>query len=218
MYKAVGKKYSFERGELHDSNESIEHKSVVEYKVQEALKTLQKQEDELLKKEQELSLRAKEIEPTDDITWRNVKKVIKEQKGINIALRDAHNQASSLQNEIDELEKSISDKNNSIETQKCIIKTKVQENENLKKALVFEQEQTNNLLNIPIQDSKLRSLAINEVKQKAKKYERLQRILNNFLPVLKKVCPSFIRELTDYEIIEPDNTSHIHNLNIYKSR
>lgn len=133
-------------------------------------------------------------------------------------MRNERDKSYSLQNQIDELEKSLYDKDNVIDTQKCVIKTKVQENENLKKALKFEQEQTNNLLNIRIQDSKLRTIAINEIKQKIKKYEQLQRILSTFLPVLKKVCPPFIRELKDYEIVEPDNTSHMNNHNIYEDR
>ena len=50
MYKTVGKEYSFDRGEMHDFNESIKHVEIEQYKLKEATKALVKREVEIQNK------------------------------------------------------------------------------------------------------------------------------------------------------------------------
>ena len=68
MYNAVGKKYGFDHGEKHDFGEAQKHLNVEAFKLKVAEKSLKKQEAEIIRKEQELAERAKDLEPDEHIS------------------------------------------------------------------------------------------------------------------------------------------------------
>ena len=76
-----------------------------------------------------------------------------------------------------------------------------------------EKAFTNKLLNISIEHDKLREIELTRAKQKIIKFERILKILKEFLPVLKRYCPSFIQELMHQDILEHDdlNNSYKHH-------
>lgn len=79
MYKSVGKEYGFDRGETHDFGEATKHLEVEAFKLQEASKSLAKLESAIIEKEQEISERAKILEPEEHISILNLKKVVEQE-------------------------------------------------------------------------------------------------------------------------------------------
>ena len=77
----------------------------------------------------------------------------------------------------------------------------------IKKALSMEKDKTNDILNINVSDERLRQVYLEEAKQKIKLYDRIIRIIKDFLPELIKASPKFIRELLDYKILHKEDLS-----------
>lgn len=80
MYQSVGKVYGFDRGEIHDLDESKKHLNVEAYKLQETSKSLKKLESEIVQKEHELAVRAKNLEPEEHISIFNLRSQMEQQK------------------------------------------------------------------------------------------------------------------------------------------
>lgn len=207
MYQAVGKEYFFDRGEIHDFSTSKKHLSVEEFKLQEKKKALDKKEEIISIKEDELCSRAKEIEPRKNITLLNIKKVVYDQRGINITLENAQNEILLLQQENKVLMQTIEENDNLIQQQTLELKETKQKLNETENILDREKSLTNDLLNISIEHEKLRELELIKAKQKIIKFERIQRILKEFLPLLKRSCPSFFQELMHHDILGDDDVN-----------
>ncbi|SHO51571.1 plasmid recombination protein [Anaerocolumna xylanovorans] len=205
MYNAVGKKYGFDRGEMHDFGEAQKHLEVEEFKLKEAKKSLKKLEPEIIKKEQELAERAKDIEPEEQINLFNIKDVIKQQKAVNYALKIEREKNSLLQKEKESLNQTVKDKDELILAQNQEIQNQQKKLSEIKKELSLEKDKTNDILNIKVSDERLRQVYLDESRQKIKLYDIIVRIIKDFLPELIKASPKFIRELLDYKILHKED-------------
>lgn len=205
MYKTVGKEYGFERGEMHDFGESKKHLEVEAFKLQEATKSLNKLEAEIIQKEQALAERAKDIEPAEHITILNIKKVMEQQNAINYALKLEKEMNSLLQKEKESLNYSLKKKDAVILIQNQEIQNQQEKLSDIKKALLLEKDITNDILNIKISDECLRQVYLDEAKQKIRLFDLAVRVIKDFLPELINKCPGFIHKLWDNKILHKED-------------
>jgi hypothetical protein len=140
MYNSVGKEYGFDRGEMHDFDESKKHLEVEAFKLKEAEKSLKKLESEIIKKEQELAERAKDIEPEEQINLFNVKDVIKQQKAINLALKMEKDKNALLLKEKESLNQTIKGKDELILVKNQEIQIQQENLSEIKKELSLEKD------------------------------------------------------------------------------
>ncbi len=218
MYDAVGKEYGFDRGEMHDFGEAQKHLEVEVFKLKEAEKSLNKLETEIIQKEKELTERARELEPEENISFFNIKKVVEQQKAINNALKMERQNNTLLQKEKENLNQSIIEKDELILTQSQEIQNKQEKIFELKKTLIQEKDRTNDILNIKVSDERLRQVYVDEAKLKIRLYDLVVRIVKDFMPELIKSCPKFIHELLDYKILHKEDLSGEHQNNRHKGR
>ena len=218
MYKAVGKEYGFDRGEMHDFGEAEKHLEVEVFKLKEAEKSLNKLEAEIKMKEQSLVERAKDLEPEEHINLFNVKDVIKQQKAINYALKNEKDKNALLLKEKESLNLRIKDKDELIHVQNHEIQIRQEKLSEIEKELSLEKDKTNDILNVKVSDERLRQVYLNEAKQKIKLYDLVVRIIKDFLPELIKVSPKFIRELLDNKILRKEDLPEERENNRHKGR
>ena len=205
MYDAVGKEYGFDRGEKHDFGEAQKHLEVEAFKLKEAEKSLKKLEEEIIRKELELTERARDIEPEEQINLFNAKKAIKQLNAINLALRMEKDKNVLLQKEKECLNQTIKDKDELILVQNQEIQNQQEKLSEIEKELSFEKDKTNDILNIKVSDERLRQVYLDEAKQKIRLYDLVVRIIKNFLPELIKASPKFIRELLENKILHKED-------------
>lgn len=215
MYQAVGRDYGFDRGDVHDIGTSKKHLAVEEYKLQEAKKLLEKQQTEIEQKEHELMIRAQDIEPKENINIFNIKQVTKEQRGINMTLKLERDRNISLQQEIDVLKKSLQEKDDLIFTGEKVIKQYAKKISELEDLVTQERAFTNRMLSIEISNPQLRELALNDVKSKLKKYDKLEKEIKKILHSLSRTHQQFIQDLVDFDIVSKDDLSS-HKYNPYR--
>lgn len=177
------------------------------FKLKEAEKSLNKLEAEIKMKEQNLAERAKDLDPEEHINLFNVKDVIKQQKAINYALKMEKDKNALLLKEKESLKQTIKDKDALILARNQEIQNQQEKLSEVEKELLLEKDRTNDILNIKVSDERLRQVYLDEAKQKIKLFERMIRIVQVFLPVLKNKCPEFIRELLDYKILQKEDVS-----------
>ncbi len=103
MYDFIGKEYGFDRGEIHDLGEAKKHLSVEAYKQQEASKTLNKLQSQIIRKGQELAEQAKDLEPDKSVNLFNLKKKMEMQNALQYALNQEKDKNTHLQKEKEEL-------------------------------------------------------------------------------------------------------------------
>ncbi len=218
MYNSVAKEYGFDRGEMHDFGEAKKHLEVEAFKLKEAGKSLKKLETEIIKKEQELAERAKDIEPEEQINLFNVKDVIKQQKAINLALKMEKDKNTLLLKEKESLNQTIKGKDELILVKNQEIQNQQEKLSEIKKELSMEKDKTNDILNIKVSDASLRQVYLDEAKQKIKLYDVLVRIIKDFLPELIKASPKFIREVLNHNILHKEDLPGEHENNRHKGR
>ncbi|MBH1940024.1 plasmid recombination protein [Mobilitalea sibirica] len=218
MYDTVGKEYGFDRGEKHDFGEAQKHLDVEAFKLKEAEKSLNKLEADIIKKEQELAERAKDLEPEEHINLFNIIDVKKQQKSVNYALKLEKEKNALLQKEKESLNQALIEKDEVIlaKTQEIIVqREKLSE---LEKELLLEKEITNDILNIQISDESVRRVQLNEAKRKIKLYDLMVRTVTEFLSKLINKCPDFIKELMNRELLHKKDLSIERNMNHHKGR
>lgn len=218
MYDKVGKEYGFDRGQTHDYCEAEKHLEVNAYKLKEAEKSLNKLEAEIKVKEQNLADKAKELEPEEHISIFNIKKVLEQQKAINYILKMEKDKNALLQKEKEDLNQSITEKNKLILAQANEIQYQQEKLFEIEKELSIEKEKNNDILNIKVSDERLRQVYLDEVKKKIKLYDRLVRIIKEFLPELIKVAPKFIHELLEYKVLHKEDLPVQRENNRHKDR
>lgn len=201
MFDEVGKEYGFDRGEKHDFGEGKKHLDVEAFKLKETVKSLKKLEEEINQKEQELLERAKDLEPEEHITILNVKKTIEQQKAVNYALKYEREKNVLLQKEKDELNHLLNEKDDEILAQNQEIQNQQEKLSEIEKELSEEKEITNDILYIKTSNEQIRKQYIDDAKRKIRLFDRMMKLIQQFLPQLKRVCPKFIQELIDYKIL-----------------
>lgn len=135
-------------------------------------------------------MRAKEIEPRDGISLLNFKNVLHKQRGINFALKMEKDRVFLLQQEKKLRSQALTEKDNQIHEQALELQKTQQKLSETETRLSKEKSLTNDLLNIPIEHHELREIELIKAKQKIIKFERIKKILKEFLPLLKLFCPS----------------------------
>lgn len=205
MYDKVGKEYGFDRGEMHNYGEAQKHLEVEAYKLKEAEKSLNRLEEEIRLKEQNLIEQAKDLEPEEHISIFNIKNVVEQQKSINLALKMKKNKTTLLLKEKESLNQIINEKNELILTQNHEIQIKMEKLFEIENDLSLEKDKTNDILNIRVSDERLRQFYLDEAKQKIKLYDLLVRIIKDFLPELIKASPKFIRELSNCKVLHNED-------------
>jgi hypothetical protein len=208
MYNSVGKEYGFDRGETHDFGEATKHLEVESFKLQEASKSLAKLESAIIEKEQEISERAKVLEPEEHITILNVKKVAGQQKVIHYALKQEKDKNTLLQKEKEELILELKERDNVILNQTMEYQKQQQKLSEIEKQLSAEVERSNDLLNIKISNEELRNEMINQTKTKIRLFDLLIRMIMKYLPELTNKCPSLIRDLVNHGILSDKDLSN----------
>lgn len=173
---------------------------------------------EIIKKEQELAERAKDIEPEEQINLFNVKAVIKQQKAINLALKMEKDKNALLLEEKESLNQTIKDKGELILVKNQEIQNQQEKLSEIKKELSLEKDKTNDILNIKVSDERLRQVYLDEAKQKIRLYDLVVRSIKDFLPELIKASPKFIRELLDNKILHKEDIPGEHENNRHKGR
>ncbi|BCJ95838.1 hypothetical protein acsn021_34070 [Anaerocolumna cellulosilytica] len=216
MYNAVGKEYGFDRGEMHNYGEAEKHLEVEAFKIKEAKKSLNNLKEEMRIREQRLMEQAKELEPEEHISVFNINNVVEQQKAINFALKMDKDKNALLQKEKESLNQTIKDKDELILAQNHEIQNRDEKLFEIKKELSLEKEKTNDILNIEVSDESLRQIYLDEAKQKVKLYDRMVRIIKDFLPELIKASPKFIRELLDNKILHKEDLPGRHENNRHK--
>lgn len=218
MYNSVGKDYGFDRGETHDFGEATKHLEVEAFKLQEASKSLAKLESTIIEKEQEISERAKVLEPEEHITILNVKKVVEQQKVIHCALKQEKDKNTLLLKEKEEHISSLKEKNDVIINQAKEIKKQQQKLSETEKQLSEEIERSNDFLNIKISNVELRNEMINQTKNKIRLFDLLIQTIMKYLPELTNKCPSFIRDLLNHGILSDRDVLNEHKQNRKRDR
>lgn len=211
MYNTVGKEYGFERGEIQDFGEAKKHLKVEEFKLQESIKYLQKVEQEILLKEEELKEKAKFFEPEENISIRNVRKVISEQKTLHYALKQEKEKNILIEKEKNQLESELKSKDNIIFNQQNEIENQKKLLSETKKELLYERELNDSILNIKISDERLRIEMLNKAKVKLKLFDLLIQTISQYLPILKVHCKDFIDELNRIGIVSNKRNKDSHN-------
>lgn len=206
------------QGEMHDFGEAEKHLEVEAFKLKEAEKSLNKLEAEIKLKEQSLVERAKVLEPEEHISIFNIKDVVEQQKTINLALKMEKDKNALLLKEKESLNQTIKDKDELILVKNQEIQNQQEKVSEIKKELSLEKDKTNDILNIKIQDERLRQVYLNEAKQKIRLYDLAVRIIKDFLPELIKVSPKFIRELLDNKILHKEDLPGERENNRHKGR
>jgi hypothetical protein len=201
MYHNVGKKYGFDRGEMHDFGEAKKHMEVEEYKLQEAEKSLKKLETDIATKEEELLGRAKTLEPEEQITVLNVKKVLKEEKAIHYALRQEKEKNVLLQREKNELLSSLKVKDYIILNQSNEIQKQQKKLSETEIRLSEEIENTNDILNIKVSREGLRTEMMEQAKKKIRLYDIVMQKIREHFPELYFRCRKFINDLINIGIL-----------------
>lgn len=197
MFKSVGEKYKFERGEIHELGKSQKHLDVETFKKQEKLKSLDKQEAIIKQKEKELKKRAESIEPKTNISFLNIKSVIQEQIGINFALEKANEDILILKQENAALAKKVNETKSKCQTLHIALLEK--ENE-----LEEEISLTNEFLNIKTENKSLRHHYVKLMLSHLQKYKKLAKLVNDSISVLKSLCPEFYKEVLDEKLLEDE--------------
>lgn len=218
IYNSVGKEYGFDRGETHDFGEATKHLEVAAFKLQEASKSIAKLESDILEKEQELSERAKFLEPEEHITILNAKKVVGQQKVVHYALKQEKEKNALLQKEKEELISSLKEKDDIILNQTNEYKMQQQKLSEIENQLSVEVERSNDLLNLKISNEELRNEMINQAKKKIRLFDLLIRTITKYLPELTNKCPSFIRDLVNHGILSDREVSNLQKQNARHDR
>lgn len=218
MYDSVRKEYGFDRGEKHDFGEAQKHLDVEAFKLKEAEKSLIKLEAEIIKKEQELAERAKDLEPEEHINLFTIKDAIQKHKAINFALKLEKDNNALLQKEKESLNQALIEKDEVILAKTQEITIQQEKLSELEKELLHEKEITNDILNIQISDERVRRVQLNEAKSKIKFYDLMVRTVKEFLPKLINKCPDFIRELIRRDLIHKDDLPLERDINYHKGR
>jgi hypothetical protein len=213
MYDEVGKEYGFDRGERHDFGEGEKHLEVEAFKLKEAEKSLKKLEVEIKMKEQTLAERAKDLEPEEHISIFNIKNVVEQQKAVNLALRMEREKSALLEKENRGLNQSLKEKDDEIVILNQEVQNQQEKLSEIEKELSLEKDRTNDIFNIQVSDERVRQNYLDEAKKKIKLFDRVISIIEEFLPVLKKRCPEFIRKLLDYNILHDKNLPKEHDFN-----
>lgn len=211
MYNTIGKEYGFDRGEIHDFGEAKKHLKVEEFKIQESIKSLQKSEQAILLKEEELKEKAKFFEPEENISIRNVRKVISEQKTLHYALKQEKEKNILIEKEKNQLESELKSKDNIILNQQKEIENQKKLLSETKKELLYERELNDSILNIKISDERLRIEMLNKAKVKLKLFDLLIQTIYQYLPILKVHCKDFIDELYRIGIVSNKRNKDSHN-------
>ena len=211
MYNSVGKEYGFDRGEIHDSDEAEKHLSVKAYKLQETSKSLNKLQSQIIQREQELTERAKNLEPDKSVNLFNLKKKMEMQNAIQYTLNQKKDKNTHLQKENEELITAIQEKDNIILNQNKELKIQQQKLSDTEKQLSDERERTNEVLNIKVSHEGVKDDAITRAKTKIRLFDLLFKALMSHLPELFHKCPKFIRDLVNIGILSdrdlPDSQS-----------
>lgn len=218
MYDEVGKAYGFDRGVLRDYGEANKHLTVEEFKLQQRIEDLTKREIQVQQKEQEIAERAKNLEPIEKITRHNINRVLENEREINYAWKLERENNAQLQKEKESLNQSIKQKDELILAQSHENQNQQEKISEIEKELSLEKDKTNDILNIQVSDERLRQVYINEAKQKIKLFDRVVRIIKDFLPELIKVSPKFIRELLDFKILHEEDMPGERENTRYKNR
>jgi len=218
MYNSVGKEYGFDRGETLDFGEATKHLEVEAFKLQEASKSLAKLESAIIEKEQEISERAKTLEPEEHINILNVKKVVEQQKVIHYALKQEKEKNTLIQKEKDELISTLKEKDDVIFNQTKEYQKQQQKLFETEKQLSEEVERSNDLLNIKISNEELRNEMINQTKKKIRLFDLLIQTITKYLPELISKCPLFIRDLVNHGILSDRDVSNEQKQNRRRDR
>ena len=218
MYNTVGKEYGFDRGVKHDFGEAEKHLEIGAFKLKEAEKSLNKLEAEIKMKEQSLIERAKDLEPEEHISIFNIKNVVEQQKAINYALKMEKDKNALLLKEKESLNQTIKDMDELILAKNQTIQNQQDKVSEIENELSLEKDKTNDILNIRVSDEHLRQVYLDEAKQKIRLFDRMIRIVQEFLPILKNKCPEFIRELLDYKILRKEDLLQERENNRHKGR
>lgn len=215
MFDEVGKEYGFDRGEKHDFGEAQKHLDVEAFKLKEAKKTLNKLEADIIKKEQELSERAKDLEPDEHINLFNIVDAIKDKKAVNYALKLEKDKNALLQKEKESLTHALIEKDEVILAKSKEITIQQEKFSELEKEL---KEITNDILNIQISDERVRRVHLNEAIRKIKLFDLMVRTVKEFLPKLINKCPDFIRELINRDLIHKEDLPLERDINHHMGR
>jgi len=158
-------------------------------------------------KEQSIAERAKNLEPEEKITRRNINRVMENQREINYAWKLECEKNVQLKKEKNALNQALMDKEQIIHNQEQYIQNQQEKLSEVEKELSLEKDRTNKILNIKKSNEQLRKQYIDDASQKIRLFDRMIKLIQQFLPQLKKVCPKFIQELMDYKILDNEEWS-----------